>query len=121
MEPVLEADGTVRLLGQALTAADVSNLIEELSHLRAQMQPPVIVRWGTQQEVAVEPDPAFKVGLVEADCMLLALRHPGKGWCCFDFSLAYAANLRDFIARHTAGIKASGLDEQLADRSTPKH
>lgn len=115
LTPTMTADGRVNLAGQLLAAGQVEHLIQALARARTELDPPVTRSWAANETIEVVSDPAFKIGLTHEGRLLLAIRHEGFGWCCFDFDLQTAAQLRDFIGRRTSGIKSTGLDE------TPGH
>jgi hypothetical protein len=115
LTPTLTTDGRVDLAGYLLEAAQVERLIQALAVARAQMDPPVTRSWSASETIEVVGDPAFKIGLTHEGRLLLAIRHEGFGWCCFDFDLQMAAQLRDFIAGRTTGIKSVTLDETPSD------
>lgn len=105
----LTDDGALLLAGTRLDTDSTVELIELLGLLRAQMQPPVPRRWAARQNLDPIHEPAIKVGPGPNGDVVLALRHPGFGWCAFQLTRLHAAALRESLARHTAGI-SSPLD-----------
>jgi hypothetical protein len=110
MNPELTADGLLRIGNTLLDTAAASELIHRLAEIRAQMHPPIPQQWAPGDTIGLVDKPAFKV-LQTTEGLMLAFRHDGFGWCCFDLRLEDAALLRDFIGRRTAHISGPGLED----------
>ena len=109
-------------IARTLNATEMDSLIQQLADLRAQMQQPVPANLELHAGLVTEPDPPFVVTELEltdapgVPLLLLALRHPGLGWCNFDLDLPTAALLRDLIAQRTVGVRGAALDADRCDK-----
>jgi hypothetical protein len=116
----LNPDGTVSLPAMTLTTNQVDELIAALASMRADMSPAVSNAWALTDNITSMADPSVRVGLIAENRVLMALRHSGLGWLCFDFDMARASALRDYFAKRTAGVN-SQLFEDNADQGKPPH
>lgn len=107
---------SVRVGGHEITVEEIDDFIAALARARAALQPPVTFRWDGAGAVDVTADPAFKIGPTKDGTLLLALRHIGLGWCCFELSLPAAGTLRQYLAKHTVGVAGQTLGDDIGDR-----
>lgn len=105
--------------GTTLTTAEVDELLHALAEARAHMAPEISRSWSPEDTLGITNEPAVKIGLTADGTLLMALRHDGFGWCCFEFSLKTAAVLRDFIAKRTTGVLAQSVDDDNNSGGTP--
>jgi hypothetical protein len=91
----------IRSQSAHLQASDVDSLIEQLSLIRAAMQPAVPERLSRIRHYAVEVDPVWYVEPHANDTgVVMFLRAAGAGWAGFALSRSRALKLRDQLARY---------------------
>ena len=121
MELELMPDGRLRIGDTLLDAVQATDLILDLADLRAQMNPPIPNVFPIAANMPSHFEPATVTAMTTDGRLLIALRHEGFGWCCFDFGLLAAARMRDAIAKHTDGISPAQIDVSPADPAEPRH
>ena len=121
MELELLPDGRLRIGDTLLDAAGTNDLLQALGEIRSKMDSSIPNVLATTANMPSHFEPATAIGMSTDGSLLIALRHAGFGWLCFDFGLTAAARLRDAIAKHTAGVLVNQLDVSPKDPAEPRH
>jgi hypothetical protein len=106
-----EGSSTVRLeIGKhfaELNTSDVDALIEQLSAVRAVLQPAVPAHVSRRRQYAIEIDPCWYAEPHPAsESVVLFLRDTGAGWAGFAIPRTGALRLRDGLARYIHAAEA---------------
>lgn len=117
----LNDDGTLSILGAALTTAEVDRLLHEAAKLRSQMQPEVPKKAQPDTILLPQEAPTFFVGKASDGGVSVSFRHAGFGWCTFVLPPGHAAQLAAFIRKRTVGEHVGFVEDQIPDPDASKH